>query len=268
MKLEKTVRPSLLPTVLCLTVMSPFSHTLAAETGDWSVAVGGGVASLPRYPGSDQHKIVAIPIISVRYRQFFVGDAPGAGTPAGIGVFFHEDEHWKVGAALGGDVYSTRKERDDRQQLHGLGDIKGSARAGIFTSYTVDWFSVRGGAYSDIKHHQGATGTFEAVARYSPFDRLNLTAGPGVVFGNQRYVQTFFGVTAVQAQNSGYPEYTPKAGLVLARFTLGANYKLSKRWGLGAAAAVGQLQSDAGRSPIVRSRNQTIFGVFAIYKFL
>jgi len=268
MNLEKAVRPVFVPIVLGLTLILQLPRTLAADKkGDWSVAVGGGVASLPKYPGADQQKIQAIPIISARYRRFFVGDAPGSGTPAGLGVFLHEDEHWKVGAALGGDLYSSRKERDDRRHLRGLGDIKGAARGGIFASYTLDWFSLHGGAFYDLKSHQGATATLGAGARYSPFDRLVLTAGPDVVFANRQYVQTFFGVTALQAMRSGYPEYTPKGGVPLIRFSLAANYQLNTRWSLGAAASAGRLEGDAARSPIVRNKNQTLVGVFAVYKF-
>jgi outer membrane protein len=58
--------------------------------------------------------------------------------------------------------------------------------------------------------------TLEAVARYNPLQRLTLTAGPGVTFANRTYMQTFFGIDALQSQRSGYVQFAPRAGVAAA----------------------------------------------------
>jgi outer membrane protein len=151
-----------------------------------------------------------------------------------------------------------------------LGDINGTIRGGGFASYTLDWFTLRGGAYYDLEdhhNHEGLLASLEATARYSPLARLTLTAGPGVTFANQRYMQTFFGIDALQASRSGYAQYTPQGGVALVGFSLGAGYELTSHWNIGAHVAAERLQGDAGRSPIVENKNQNVYAVFAVYKF-
>jgi MltA-interacting protein MipA len=43
-------------------------------------------------------------------------------------------------------------------------------------------------------------GSIEAVVRYNLVPKLTLSAGPSVNFANRRYMQTFFGIDALQSQ--------------------------------------------------------------------
>jgi MipA family protein len=270
MNFKKAFRPALTHAALGLTLILPMTSALADEDQGWDIALGGGVASLPRYPGSNLRRTEAIPLISVQYGRFFVGGVPGSGTPAGLGAYLYEDQHLRFGVALSGDVIQPRKESDDRKNLHGLGNINGTVRGGMFATYTLDWFSLRGSALYDLEdhhNHEGLLATLEAIARYSPLARLTLTAGPSVTFANQRYMQTFFGIDANQAARSGYAEYILKGGVPLAGVSVGVEYELTSHWSLGARAALERLQGDAAKSPIVESKNQNVYGLFTLYRF-
>jgi outer membrane protein len=193
------------------------SAALADESEVWRVAVGAGVANLPKYPGSGATQTRPLPLVSVRYGRFFIGGVPGAGTPAGLGVYLHENEHWSIGLAVGGDVIKPRKESDD-VRLRGLGDISSTARGGVFGSYTLDWFTLRGSVLSDLGgNHAGTLASLDAEARYSPTNQLTLSAGPGLAWANTEYMQAFFGVNAAQAAHSSFAEYSPKSGIALVR---------------------------------------------------
>jgi len=261
--------------VLGLAVMSTVRNVSAAEDNaversNWDVALGAGVVSLPKYPGSRARRVEPLPLISVRYRRFFIGGVLGAGTPAGLGVYLLEDKHLQLGAALSGDVIKPRQESYDSQHLRGLGDINGTFRGSVFASYTLDWFTLRGNVSYDLQNshnHEGTLASLEAVARYSPTPQLSLTAGPTVTFGNQTYMQTFFGIDALQSQRSGYAEYTPKAGVALVGLSVGAGYRLTSQWTLNARVAAQRLQGDAARSVIVEKKDQNVYALFASYRF-
>ena len=62
-----------------------------------------------------------------------------------------------------------------------------------------------------------------------------LTAGPKLVFGNDEYERTVYGVDALQSLNSGRAQYVPKGGLTEAGLDLGAMYLVTARWSVGAA---------------------------------
>jgi hypothetical protein len=76
------------------------------EDDSWRFALGGGVVSTPKFPGSKNFKTEAVPIIGVTYGRFFVGGVPGSGTPAGVGINLYQDSHWRFGAAISADVVS------------------------------------------------------------------------------------------------------------------------------------------------------------------
>jgi hypothetical protein len=94
-----------------------------------------------------------------------------------------------------------------------------------------------------------------------------LSAGPGVTFANQEYMQTFFGVTSAQATRSVLAPYTPASGVSFVNVSVGATYLLSSRWFLGAHATAARLQGDAADSPIIADKNQNLYALFFGYRF-
>ena len=237
------------------------------EDDSWRFALGGGVVSTPKFPGSKDFKTEVVPVIGVTYGRFFVGGVPGSGTPAGVGVNLYQDSHWRLGAAISADVFSPRKESDD-SHLHGLGDINRTARAGVFASYTYDWLSVRANVGSDILNKkQGTVVGLEVEASYHPTDRLTLSAGPGITWADSRYMQTFFGVDAEQSARSGLPAFDAKSGISNVRFSVGANYQFDPHWSVGARFSAARLRGDAAGSPIAEKASQNTTGVFVVYRF-
>ena len=240
-----------------------------ADPGDdsWRFALGGGVVSTPKFPGSKDLKTEVVPLISATYGRFFVGAVPGSGTPAGVGVNLYQDSHWRLGAALSADIFSPRKESDD-SHLRGLGDINRTARAGVFASYTYDWLSIRANVASDILNKkQGTTAGLEVEASYHPTDQLTLTAGPGITCADRQYMKTFFGVDAEQSARSGLPAFDAKSGVSNVRFSVGANYQFDPHWSVGARFSAAKLRGAAADSPITEKATQNTTGLFVVYRF-
>ncbi len=251
---------------LCLAL--GLGHVVPAngQEDTWHVSVGGGVVNAPKFPGSDSQRTLALPFVSASYGRFFIG-GPGAGTVGGIGVVLHRDSHWRLSAAVSGGL-ARRRESDD-PRLTGLGDVKRTVSGGLGASYTYDWFSARARVASDIAgNQQGTLVRLDMRGRYRPDDRWTFSAGPGLTWANDRYMQTFFGVDPGQSARSGLlPQFDARGGIERTRFSAGANYRIDRRWGLGVFASVARLQNDAAASPITEDRSQHFVGAFVTYRF-
>jgi MipA family protein len=235
---------------------------------EWTVVAGIGAVDTPLYPGSSVERIRPWPIVSATYGRYFIGGVPGAGSPAGFGLYFLKDSHWRLGASLSYDFIAPREESEDEHALRGLGSVARTAHATIFGSYTDDWFTVRSSVTSDIAgKHEGTTATLDLEGTYRPTDSLTLSAGPGVTWANTQYNQTFFGVDSEQNIRSGYAIYTPKSGVASARFSLSTHYKISDQWSAGIIACLARLEGDEANSPITMKKTQIMYGMFALYSF-
>lgn len=244
------------------------THAWAQQASDsWQFTAGLGVISQPKYPGSGETKTSALPMLSASHGRYFIGGLPGAGVPAGVGVFLVQDAHLRIGVGLGGNLDKPRKESDSAR-LRGLGDISATALGSVFASYSDSWWKIGGNVVTDVGgKDQGTRATLDLEGRYSPMDRLMLTAGPSVTWADSKYTQTFFGVDAAQSAQSGLATYTAKSGINAVSFNIGANYQLTQQWGLGARVGVSSLRGDAADSPITEKKTQTTVGVFASYRF-
>lgn len=233
----------------------------------WRFSAGLGVFSRPKYPGSGDAQIVALPLVTANYGRYFIGGTPGAGFPFGVGFNLIQNESWRFGVALGGELTKPRK-ASDAPILQGWGDIPEAALGSVFAAYTHDWLTVRGFLVSDISgKDQGTRIAIDVEGKYPVNERFALSAGPGVTWANGRYTQTFFGINAEQSVIAGVPQYSAGSGVNTVRFSVGAQYQLNAQWGLGASVVAAWLQGDAKRSPITEDKIQTTYGVFASYRF-
>jgi MipA family protein len=248
----------------CLAVAA---HAPAQEQKPtWRVSLGAGLDYVPKFPGSDSHKVLPLPFIAASYGRFFFGAFPGAASIAGIGVNLYQDQHWRFGAALSAGL-AERKESDD-PRLQGLGDVRRTASAGVTLAYTQSSYTLGASVLSDILNRgQGTLASLNALGRYRASDRLTFFGGPGLTWADGRYTETFFGVNAQQSAASGLPEFGTRPGFNSARLGLGAGYRLGERWSTLAFASLSTLLGDAVNSPITESRSQYFLGVAIFYRF-
>lgn len=272
MKLTKRIFPWFTRTGMAL-VLAGATNVVAAQEderpkkGPWEVTLGAGVANMPEYPGSEENETRGLPLVSVRYKRFFFGGAPGSGLPGGLGAYLHDGKSFRLGAVVSPDATEPREESDD-VSLRGLGDIDSAVRAGLFSSYRVGWLTLSASAMTDVSDkQQGTTANIDAQFSYHPTAKLTLSGGPGVTWSDEEYTQTFFGVTGEQAARSGLAQYTPEAGVSAVRVSFGAQYLFMPQWFLGARITAAQLQGDAADSPIVMDKNQNLYALFVGYRF-
>ena len=121
--------------------------------------------------------------------------------------------------------------------------------------------------------HEGTTASAR-VNYFHPFsERLIGNIGVGIAYGDDKFTETYFGVTgsdvALYPSLGGRP-YEPSGGLTGVRMPFGVTTPLSPQWMLSAGGRYERLLGDAEDSPIVDERgdaNQWFFGLGAAYLF-
>lgn len=238
----------------------------AAEEPSWRVSLGAGLDYVPKFPGADSQKLIALPFIGASYGPFFFGAFPGADSLGGIGVNLYRSPHWRVAAALSAGL-AERKESDD-PHLQGLGDVERTVSAGAGVAYTQDWFLLGARVATDVLNRgQGTLVHLNALARYRFDGSLTFFGGPGVTWADSRYTKTFFGVTPEQSAASGLPEFGTHPGWNTVRLGLGASYRITPRWTATAFGSIARLEGDAASSPITEDRWQRFLGAVVSYRF-
>ena len=223
------------------------------------LTLGLAAAYLPRYEGSDDYRVRALPLIDYRNGRFF------AGVLTGIGYDFSPVSNVAFGPLLS---YRMGRDQDDADRLHGLGDVDGGADLGAFVRWNLRPFFVRATVKQGISGD--ATGTqIRLGAGYAttlePADRLVLDAS--VDWADSEVMQTYFGITAAQSVSSGLAGYTADAGI--RRYGLGATWThtFTPQWFSTVGVGVYRLGSEAANSPITLDRNAGTVSAGFGYRF-
>ena len=224
----------------------------------WRVALGGGLAAAPNFPGSDKYRLRAVPMLFAGYGRFSLG-------AGGLGMNLFRGSGWRLGASLSP---SRGREESDDARLAGLGDVDRTLRAGLSARYSGAAWSARASVNSDIagKGH-GTLARLDVFARTRVGERAVLFAGPGVTWASRQYMQTFFGVTGEQSARSGFPEFEAQSGINSARLTAGAIQRLDRNWILAASLSAARLAGDEAASPISETLQQYLAFASAAYLF-
>jgi outer membrane protein len=257
--------------MLSLALSAPFAahasdFLFSTETEVPQIA-GFAVGVVPDYLGSDDYTVGIAPFL--RYQL--------AGTKRYVQLLGPElslnmlnNEHWRVGPMLN---YRAQRDHDvDDPVVSRMRSIDDTIELGGF----VDWanidannprkrFVAGGTVLSDVGgEHDGVVG--QISARYwtpvAPIVDLNLSAG--MMFADDDFTQTYFGVDAADAAASGLPMYSAEGGATDVRFTVGATVYLSKQWIAAGGIQYRRLLGDASDSPVVDQRgsaDQVIGGV-------
>lgn len=211
----------------------------------------GGIAGNPAYFGSDEYE----PGPDVGFKFHFLR-LPG-GREIGNPDPWAQSLGWDVHGAFN---FIGARDSSDYDELAGLNDIDAAVELGLGVGYTARNFE----AFADLRHgfggHESLVAELGADAVLRPSDRLTVKFGPRLLWGDDGYTDTYFGVTPAEASAS-LPAYDPDAGLVSAGLELGAIYQINDLWGLEGAITYDAFQNDAEDSPIVRNGASDQWGI-------
>ncbi len=243
-----------------------------ANSGERSIEVGGGGGFKPKYEGSNEYEGIAFPLVIPQFGQnIFSGRLDVRGIDDVRFTAFRTDPTGRSGFVAGPLVgYRFEREQTDGDLLLGLGDVDGGIVAGAFVGYRFGWL----GFDTAYKHQFGEDDAgylidFSLTAKQQVAPNLELTGRVGTTYADEDYTQTFFGVTAAQANNSVamLQAFDTDAGIKDVYVQLGSKLNLTDRWTARGQVRYSRLVGDAADSPIVESENQFSGNASLTYRF-
>ncbi len=228
---------------LTLSTAVAWAMPASAEQNSLSFSLRGGVGTAPDYPGASSYG--PQPDLGFSFGGLKVGNVSigkGVGALPANGLSFR-------GAFR---VIGSRR-ASDNAELAGLRDIDTAVELGFGLIYREDDWQI----FGDVRHgfggHHGVTGTVGFDTIFRPNDRLTITMGPRINFGDSDYASTYFGVTAAEAAASSYSAYAPDGGVLGGGVALEATYRLDDKWAVEGLLSYEKLLNDARLSPITQA---------------
>ena len=133
-----------------------FDNARYSSSSDWKITLGVGAAYAPKYEGSDKLEAGAVPLVSIEYGDTLSIDF------SGVTVNLLNHNGFRLGVKGGWEA--GRKEKDDRKNLRGMGDIKAAGVVGGVIAYSVDPFEIYAKVDKTIDGSEGLTATIGAAA--------------------------------------------------------------------------------------------------------
>lgn len=235
---------------------------------DWDIRLGAGALFQPDYEGSDDYEISPMPFLMVNYRDLVFLRGPMLGANAFTLQGPRDGDKLQIGPLL---RYQTGRDQDDNDALRGLGDIDAGAELGAFITYRVGAWSTGLTVFRDISDaHDGLTAKVSGGYMHTFTPKLRLRSELSATWADDNYTQTFFGITAAQAQRSGLRQYTAESGVKDVGLSLDLDYSLTEHWGITGRLGYKRLLGDAADSPLVEdkgSADQFSTGLILSYRF-
>lgn len=240
----------------------------AASAEGWTVRLGPQVGVAPPYEGADRDVLQPALVVDVRPRG-----APDRFVPpdGGTTVAILSNRFIELGPLV-----RFREERKPTGELTGLRKVNWSAEPGAYVDlWPTSWLRGRVEGRYGVGGYQGWVGdaamdlVFTGARRGSRWDA---SVGPRIGWGDQRYMRTYFGVTAAEAARSPSinEAYSPGGGRRYTGFETAVAYNFNRRWRVTADFGYQRLAHSAAASPIVRlagSQDQYLSSLGVTYTF-
>jgi outer membrane protein len=264
----------------CLIASSNIAHAqsrpnTSEQDKGWSVSLGAGALISPNYMGDNAYALSVVPYIRTTYSDKFF-----ASVQEGIGYNLINTKNFRAGPLasieFGRDEETGgpfRVSGSDTNDLIGLGDVDTSISLGGFAEYDLGQLTANLKLGQALNGHEGLTGeiglSYKGVLKgYGP--PVIYSIGPRMNYGDEQYMQTFFGVNAEQATASGLTVFEADGGFLSYGISANAIIPMTDNVTLTVFSSLSRLSGDAADSSLVRergSRDQAFFGLATAYTF-
>jgi MipA family protein len=225
-------------------------------------ALGLTLSYRPEFPGASRSVFKLAPGVFLRYGRFTLTNASGFATRRaddvvpGLGADLVRNDRVRVGLSLRADA--GRRE-SSASAFEGLGDIKPTVRLRAGASWRIDGPWSAGASWSEdvLGRNNGGYGDISAGWDTRLDADTHFSLGSSVSVANARYMQTYYGVSATQAERcrKGYAVYTPGAGLREWGVYANVRRDFDRDWIVIAGANLSRLLGPAAASPLTTARN-------------
>jgi outer membrane protein len=229
---------------------------LVSGKHNWEGAIGLTVGYGPAYIGSNDYNVGLKPALYLRYGRFSISTGAGFTTRRadqvlrGLGVDVWSTERLRVSLAARLD---RGRSESASPALAGMGDVDGTLRARVSALWRLDEGWRLGAALSidALGRGQGTVGELSFSRERAITADTSWTWGGSLTMGDATYMRSYYGVSATQAANTGYPVYTPSAGLRDLALSIGLRSELAADWVGYVNAGVSQSLGPLLDSPLV-----------------
>jgi len=243
----------------------------------WNVNVGAMVFAYPRYPGSDEYRVVPYPLVNASYRDRVYLGPSSTGIGFALGAYPIQTSHVRLAVEVGGQDSRPASRAD---ALAGMEDLDMVATAGASLSYRTGDFEGILAVSQGLNDGAGLIQTTRLV--YSRFlGKVMLAAAAGMALANAKQMRREFGISEAEAAgrqaliDAGDGRLEPQDGLAyrpdggLRHLGVGISliYPVASRWSLVGLAGMEWLADEAAQSPLVRQREQFAGGLGMGYHF-
>jgi outer membrane scaffolding protein for murein synthesis (MipA/OmpV family) len=230
---------------------------------DRLLMVGAGAATMPDYPGGRQMRGELLPFIQARHGRFSFDGGPRfdllseeAGSVS-VGLSYdpgRRDSRPRYAGTPGSDY------------LRGMGRIDGAPTLDVKAARRFGGLELSGQIARWASRNDFVTAAFGAQFEL-PVGEWSVTLAGYADWGNAKFMQSFYGVTAAQSGSSGFAVYTPGAQLHSVRGLVQVAHPLSPRWLVIAMASNQHLLGKASSSPVVQRRDGASAMLTLAYRF-
>lgn len=253
--------------MMCFTLTGTATAVQADENNPTQPTVSVGLAgqSLPRYSGADQRRWQVVPLVQARDGAFFVDSQKG------LGYDLQSDSGFYLEHTLGyslGRADRNSDWRDGSNKLKGMGNIKATINTAFAVGWTITpWLTVEGKATLPLSDGQGVNYQTSATLIPLQTDTDTVALSAAALFGDNRYMNTLYGVSSQQSQRTGYAQYHAAGGFYGTDTNLTWSHQFTANWSSLVSADYTWLDKHAANSPIVFRRNEASATIGVLYTF-
>lgn len=227
----------------------------------WEVSAGAGLVSSPYSLGSKKQHTIAVPRLDVRYKDwFFANPVDGVGVQTNLNGL-------TVSAALGADMNTRDPKAGDRYA--NLSKVGAAPAIRLRAGYEYGDFTTEAVVSSRLGSSNKGGTTLQLEESYSLYAAAKTLVNVGVTarLMDDKFAKNLVSISAVDAAQSGLPQYRAKSGLLDVGVFAQVVYPVSDRWTVFSKLQVNTLEGDAKKSPLVERRTAPTFLLFGSYTF-
>lgn len=222
---------------------------------DFRYSIGFGVINTMYFTKSSGSRWFALPYGDLRYKTLFLSlRGAGADLPLGGGVILSP-------------TFGYRGGRDDDGSLKGMGVVDAEATYGASISLMRPRV-VLGASFFRGFSSGSATYGINVGFPFALGDNWTISPALSAQFGDRKYNQAYYGVSARQAARTRYDPYEPNGGLTGISTALAISYRITKKLSANLFIRHTRFVDQAAKSPLTKdgAYNQNNFGAIIVYK--
>lgn len=231
--------------------------------GPTRVRLGLGVQTEPEYIGADKNEFGPLVDVTIArhgepFRYKSPDDSFGIAVLNTNGFSFGPSANYQPG----------RKNKDVGADV---GKVGGTIEVGGFAQYMMPSDTrIRLEVRKGLGGHDGIVAQLGADQFWRDGDKWQFSIGPRVIFGDNKYMDSWFEVDPDAVIATPLPLYDPDSGLKGVALATGMYYDIGGGFGLFGYGRAERLVGDAAKSPIVKeygSKSQLSAGLGVSYTF-